>query len=134
MTMTESKWQELSDFLAREVMGWETYWSGNLLWWRRPEQGTGLESKVSCWQPHNNLTQAMSVLKTLLKNIGRYAEAELHMLILPNRCRVTIQNWVATDGTPARWVRSQYADNEMQATCLAAKEWVAPHGHKTDPT
>ena len=130
--MTESEWQELSDFLAWEVMKLEQVMSlyGNGVFWDSkngheyhvaltPQYGT----VYKIWQPHKCVSQAMLLLKVLLYNIGRYAEAELHTRIQPNRCRVTIQNWVATDGTPAGFVRSPYVDNEMQAICLAAKEW-----------
>ena len=131
MTMTESEWQELSDFLALEVMGLtqvESLYGLGRLW----DSENGHEYHVAltpcygtfykAWQPHINITQAMLVLKTLLTKAGKHATAELMIRILPNRCRVTIQNWVATDGTPTMFVRSPYVDNEMQAICLAAEE------------
>lgn len=124
MLKNEAEWQDLSDFLAREVMGYITWSDGSNVWWRIAGRGTGLERKISNWHPHKNIEQAMLVLKTLLTNIGRYAEAELHMRISPRRCRVTIYNWVATDGVSAGFMRGQYADNEMQAICLAAKAWL----------
>ena len=148
MPKTESEWQELSDFLAREVMGvvrwkelteeerkaikqskvWRWY---DGYWWPRGEGTLHPLYGILLWQPHNNIAQAMLILKTLLASIGHYAEAELHLRISPNRCRVTIQNWVATDGTPAGFVRSPYVDNEMQAICLAAKEWCDVQTAKT---
>ena len=132
MPKTESEWQELSDLLAREIMGLaqvESLHGLGRLW----DSENGHEYHVALtpcygtfykvWQPHINITQAMLILKTILAKAGKHATAELMIRILPNRCRVTIQNWVATDGTPAGFVRSPYMDNEMQAICLAAKEW-----------
>jgi len=80
------------------------------------------------WRPDENIAQAMLALRTLLTNIGRYAIAELEIRISPSRCRVTIQNWVATGGVPAMFVRSPYADNEMHAICLAAERWLDVQG------
>jgi len=130
--MTESEWQEISDLLAREVMGYSYSYAHGAACWSYPigprHGGIILQSQ---WQPHNIITQAMLVLKTLLEKMGRYAEAELNVRIQPSRCRVIIQNWVASDGTPAGFVQSPYVDNEMQAMCLAVKEWCETFKEET---
>ena len=134
MPKTETEWQDLSDLLAREIMGWDlqegnnpspNWLDENFGYTGYSMRGPQLYAKgFPCWEPHFNIAHTMLVLKTLLAKAGKHATAELMIRILPNRCRVTIQNWVASDGTPAMFVRSPYVDNETQAICLAAKEWL----------
>ena len=145
MTKTESEWQELSDLLAREVMSWHTE---GTVWWYDigrtvKDGGISIDGKIMAhskpmapwpwppsplyqykiWSPHNDVTQAMLILRTLLAKAGQYAVARISIRPPPGHCLVTIHNWVATAGAPALFVRSPYVDNEMQAICLAAKEW-----------
>ena len=123
MPKTESEWQELRDFFALTVMGYVTrYISGRRAYFT-PEPVPMFQMYVKDWCPDCKIAQAMLILKTILAKAGKHATAELVIRILPNRCRVTIQNWVAIGGTPTMFIRSPYVDNEMQAICLAAKEW-----------
>ena len=146
MPKTESEWQELSDLLAREVMKarkWEDlteeeqgqvmvvklkYHHHAAYWWQRDDETYRvfvmrvLANKAE-WKPHRNICQAMLILRTLLAKAGKHAVARISIRPLPGHCLVTIHNCVATAGTPALFVRSPYVDNEMQAICLAAKEW-----------
>ena len=141
MPKTETEWQELSDLLAREIMGWRKgtevlsnkpsgsclpmyWWHDNEgdRWW--PTAYSHVTGGLDSWRPYDNITQAMLVLKTLLAKAGKYAVARISIRPPPSHCLVTIHNWVATAGTPAMLVRSPYVDNETQAICLAAKEWL----------
>ena len=133
MPKTESEWQELSDLLAREVMGWYLQEGNNPSpnWHDENFEDTGYSLRgprvyakgYPRWEPHFNIAHSMLVLKTLLIKAGKHAVARISIRPPPSKCLVTIHNWVATAGAPALLVRSPYVDNEMQAICLAAKEW-----------
>ena len=124
MPTTESEWQDLRDFFALEMMEYKIGYIGGWRAYFTPEPIPMFQMYVKDWCPDCKIAQAMLILKTILAKAGKHATAELMIRILPNRCRVTIQNWVATGGTPASLVRSPYVDNEMQAICLAAEEWL----------
>jgi len=124
MPKTETEWQELRNLLAREVMKYEIRYLSDRRAYFTPEPLDVFKTYVDDWLPDYKTSQAMLVLKTLLKKIGCYAAAELEIHISPNRCRATIQNWVATDDTPTGFVRSPYVDNETQAICLVAESWL----------
>lgn len=139
--MTESEWQEISDFLAREIMGFkqkDAYGNGTLFWVSERDNEYLVVQPTSyawmdwnVWRPYKDVEQAMLVLKTILAKAGKYAVARISIRTPPGRCLVTIHNWVATAGAPASLVRSPYVENEMQAICLAAKEWCDVHAAKT---
>lgn len=104
-------------------------------WWKHSKFGWVHAQEIRDWQSHKNVAQPMLALRTLLVKIGSNAEARLFMRPLPGRCRVTIQNWVATGGVPAMLVRSPHVSNEMHAICLAIEaclntqgmpDWAAP--------
>lgn len=135
---TDAEWRDLGKRIAQEVLemtpGWTRHGSYKV-WHASGSDGeptkyltertwAAIEHGYEFWQPHKNVAQAMLVLRTLLVKTGRHVEAELHMRPPPGRCRATIQNWVATGGIPARLVRGSYADNEVQAICLAVEKWL----------
>ena len=148
MNKTDAEWQVLDTQIARKVLGWKleryndapTFEAQRMAWFvpvGKERQSLQFKMWKEDWQPHRNVVQAMLVLKTLLVKIGRDATAEISMRPPPGRCRVTIQNWVVTDGIPAMFVRSPYMDNEMQAICLTVEkcldairprmpDWAAP--------
>ena len=133
MPMTETEWQEISGLLAQEIMGFkqkDTYGDGVLFWVSERDNEYLVEPPTSyawmdwlVWWPHRDIEQARLVLKTLLAKAGKHAVARISMRPPPGHCLVTIHNWVATAEAPAILIRSPYVDNEMQAICLAAKEW-----------
>jgi len=133
MPKTEIEWQELSDLLAREIMELvqvKSLYGNGELWDSKdgheyhvaltPQYGTFYKD----WKPHENVAQAMLVLKTLLIKVGRHVTAVIRIWPKPYKCCVTVHNWMYTDKVPAIYVQGPHVDTEAHAICLAAEEWL----------
>jgi len=140
MSKSDAEWQALDEQLAREVMGWRKWdelpedarraywkrtggepeeweWYNRLFWWSLDESGCPTtEILLPDWQPHEDVAQAMEVLKALQVKILEHqgwATATLTIRLSPGRCRLKVAN-----------ILGPRADDVPKVICLTAEQWA----------
>jgi len=149
MTKSDAEWRVLDERLAREPMGWckwgelpeaarrayweiideepDEYWLAHneQRWWYIDELGCpDTDYRLSEWQPHLDVTQAMDVLEALSQkginySITRFAKHE-----------IIVQLWGYLRGRFCVW--RQTGKIVRQTICLAAEQWANAQKEEQD--
>jgi len=122
MPKTKAEWRELDERLAREVMGLTSQaglvrYGRTDLWWAQNGSRFGEGCWIADWQPHKYVTQAFLIVNKLLERDWSYI-MERH----PGR---PLNFWFVRTGQPTC---AGIADEEAQAICLAAEQWMDRRG------